>query len=73
MWSLDDGFGFKLCFLVREGAPEKSPDKSHGGSYPKPRNSNRVFPSLDDGLGGVPLEQKMLKGHLPRVMFHRVY
>ena len=24
-------------------------------------------------LGGVPREQKMLKGHLPRVIYHRVY
>ena len=24
-------------------------------------------------LGGVPREQKMLKGHLPRVMYHQVY
>jgi len=23
-------------------------------------------------LGGVPLEQKMLKGHLPRVIYHHV-
>jgi len=26
-----------------------------------------------DSLGGVPREQKMLKGHLPRVMYHQVY
>ena len=24
-------------------------------------------------LGGVPREQKMLQGHLPRVMYHQVY
>ena len=24
-------------------------------------------------LGGVPREQKMLKGHLPRVIYHQVY
>ena len=24
-------------------------------------------------FGGVPREQKMLKGHLPRVIYHRVY
>ena len=23
--------------------------------------------------GGVPLEQKMLKGHLPRVIYHQVH
>ena len=25
------------------------------------------------GRGGVPQEQKMLKGHLPRVIYHEVY
>ena len=24
-------------------------------------------------IGGVPREHKMLKGHLPRVMYHQVY
>ena len=28
---------------------------------------------LRNSLGGVPREQKMLKGHLPRVIYHRVY
>ena len=33
---------------------------------------------IDSGLvgstvGGVPREQKMLKGHLPRVIYHQVY
>jgi len=26
-----------------------------------------------DSLGGVPREQKILKGHLPRVRYHQVY
>ena len=26
-----------------------------------------------DRLGGVPRRQKMLQGHLPRVMYHQVY
>ena len=26
-----------------------------------------------DPLGGVPREQKMLKGHLPRVIYHYAY
>jgi len=26
-----------------------------------------------DSLGGVPREQKMLKGHLPRVIYHQLY
>jgi len=28
---------------------------------------------LNGFLGGVPREQKMLKGHLPRAIYHRVY
>ena len=32
---------------------------------------------IDSGFvgstGGVPQEQKMLKGHLPRVLYHQVY
>ena len=28
---------------------------------------------IDSGLGGVPREQKMLKGYLPRVIYHQVY
>ena len=27
---------------------------------------------IDSDLGGVPREQKMLKGHLPRVIYHQV-
>ena len=29
--------------------------------------------TLAGSLGGVPPEQKMLKGHLPRVIYHQVY
>ena len=28
---------------------------------------------IDSGLGGVPREQKMLKGPLPRVIYYQVY
>ena len=28
---------------------------------------------IDSGLGEVPREQKMLKGHLPSVIYHQVY
>ena len=28
---------------------------------------------INSGFVGVPQEQKMLKGHLPRVMYHQVY
>ena len=39
---------------------------------------NTFEPELDPFLqfalvGGVPREQKMLKGHLPRVIYHQVY
>jgi len=29
--------------------------------------------STGTSLGGVPREQKMLRGHLPRVIYHQVY
>ena len=28
---------------------------------------------IDSGLKWVPQEQKMLEGHLPRVIYHQVY
>ena len=28
---------------------------------------------IDSGLGAVPQEQKMLKAHLARVIYHQVY
>ena len=38
----------------------------------KRRFQNAVF-RLGGKIGGVPREQKMLKGHLPRVIYHQVY
>ena len=38
--------------------------------YVAPRQ--RAHPVVDSP-GGVPREQKMLKGHLPRVIYHQVY
>ena len=32
-----------------------------------------VIDTRGTSLGGVPREQKMLKGHLPRVIYHQVY
>ena len=32
------------------------------------REGNNLQGLIDSGLGGVPQEQKMLKGHLPRVI-----
>ena len=31
------------------------------------------FITFTGSLGGVPREQKMLKGHLPRVIYHQEY
>jgi len=31
------------------------------------------FGLIDSSLEGLPREQKMLKGHLPRVIYHLVY
>ena len=33
----------------------------------------RIMMDSEATLGGVPREQKMLKGHLPRVLCHPVY
>jgi len=38
------------------------------------RRGRVLFQLIDSGLvGRVPREQKMLKGHLPRVIYHQVY
>jgi len=36
-------------------------------------NSIKTFFIQLEDMGGVPREQKMLKGHLPRVIYHQVY
>jgi len=38
-----------------------------------PRRHGSGSLRLRTSLGGVPREQKMLKGHLPRVIYHQVY
>jgi len=48
----------------------------HGGvlrSLPHVRHVRQPRPDSGLGLGGVPQEQNMLKGHLPRVIYHQVY
>ena len=37
------------------------------------RNSRIDRLRAGTSLGGVPREQKILKGHLPRVIYHQVY
>ena len=37
------------------------------------RDGLRVCCAGETSLGGVPREQKMLEGHLPRVIYHQVY
>ena len=57
-----------------------STDRQHGTSPRKPRcgyldsygtHGDKVM--RNPKLGGVPREQKLLKGHLPRVIYHQVY
>ena len=45
------------------------------GIKKKKRSSNDdlLRPVIETSLEGVPREQKMLKGHLPRVIYHQVY
>jgi len=33
----------------------------------------QAISARDSSLGGVPREEKMLEGHLPRVIYHQVY
>jgi len=37
------------------------------------RSSPAIWRTVSDRPGGVPREQKMLTGHLPRVIYHQVY
>ena len=41
--------------------------------FPQPRPLPQLNSWVIPCLGGVPREQKMLKGHLPRVIYHQVY
>jgi len=45
----------------------------HAIAKPGPESGPGFFMFKVWYLGGVPREQKMLKGHLPRVMHHQVY
>jgi len=50
----------------------KSGDKPHVGADLRVTLHSDVPRPVIDSLGGVPREQKMLKGHLPRVMYHSI-
>ena len=57
-----------LCLSKTPGPAERISDPEV--YQPNPKGFLCV---IDSGLGGVPWEQKMLEGHLPRVIYHRVY
>jgi len=58
-------------------APEETVSLSRGGLLTRDRSPGTgKFPSVIDSglvLGGVPREQKMLKGHPLRVVYYQVY
>ena len=58
------------------GCADITPCRMIGSGHATPCRMTGVtlHSSTDSGLvGGVPREQKMLKGHLPRVIYHQVY
>jgi len=57
-----------LQFQGVEDEPKTCSNTSHFRGW-KPLKSNRIY----ERLGGVPQEQKMLKGHLPRDIYHKIY
>ena len=65
------------CVTAEEGA-KHTRDVAYPSQYLR-LNYFECTTSLDDScyplwaLGGVPREQKKLKGHLPRVIYHQVY
>ena len=69
-------FGGAISLNTRPALPLYDPKSRRGGRDKKILGKNRLI--LLGILtmicsGGVPREQKMLKGHLPRVTYHRVY
>ena len=64
-------------YLVSPMASNRTPfsrglfmGRVHNGIGPQ---RPEAWVKVDIELGGVPREQKMLKGHLPRVIYHQVY
>jgi len=60
------------CVLDCRGVPHVAPalDGSAGPTSARVIDSGLVGST---GLGSVPREQKMLKGNLPRVIYHQAY
>jgi len=58
-----------------QGAPEDLSDLNVARSNISSIQEDEVLPSvmMNDRLGGVPREQKMLKGYLSRVIYHQLY
>ena len=55
------------------GEKECVPHHQLSSEYGRYKTVNAGFwPWLSGSLGGVPREQKVLKGHLPRVEYHQV-
>ena len=61
----------------RVGADDKvrhrQASKSVSGFPQKLKDASPQDLMLESCLGGVPREQRMLKAHLPRVIYHQVY
>ena len=88
-WYTVYDFGLYLTtFYQRRFVSESRPNKCSAGegfqhflsapcSCPPRRLTAILSPAhirtRGTSLGGVPREQKMLKGHLPRVIYHQVY
>ena len=62
----DSGLDFQIKVLIDSGLVGSTDFHS---SHPQGHEPHTPGTSL----GGVPREQKMLKGHLPRVIYHQVY
>ena len=69
-----------LC--LSKSAAHQGKSREWGRMPPRPVGQTNQFDTqtlmivsvwLAHSLGGVPREQKMLKGHLPRVIYHQAY
>ena len=58
--------GAKVCRFRAAGESHEAVELSGRDPFQSPG-------MMDSGLGGVPQQQKMLKGHIPRFIYHQVY